>query len=657
MKLSLRNFTLPVFMLGTASLCGTANAQLTPAWFRQFPIVGPVYYSGFAGVSSAADGVYAVGNSNNVIGFVVKYDTNGNLLWSNLLSGASCVSTSADGVYVVGSAANDTIFSLRKYDPNGNILWAIALPAYPCPMSASADGAYVAGFTFVALPGQIQSGGADAFVQKYDPNGNLLWTREFGAPPNNVANSANGLSVAADGVYVAGSTGGALPGQTFSGDLFDGYVRKYDPAGNELWTRQFGNQSEPTGGVTIRSASATSAGVYVAGATTFALPGQTSSGGAFVRNYDIDGNELWTREFGMPPNLDSAFSASATAEGVDVLWQNTIPYGAVSFAVSRYDLNGNAIDTSPLSVQPQGSQGPAAIDAGQPGRVYVAGLFASQCPVNFPPPQQFFNCTTGFVELLIPGPVSHVSALPAVEFASSFNVQWFGSDSLSPIATYTIYVSDDGEPFTAWLTQTANTQATYNGVSGHTYGFYSIATDLAGNVELPKSKAEATTLVDSVKPVSHVLPLPATETSPNFLVQWSGTDAGGPGIASYLIEVSDNGKVSVWQGNTNATQAWYSGSLGHTYNFLSSATDVDGNAENGKTVPDATTQIPARMAEDVNGDGQINCTDVDVVKASFGKKLGQPGFNPAADVNIDGVVNVLDLALVTQKLIPGTTCQ
>jgi hypothetical protein len=63
------------------------------------------------------------------------------------------------------------------------------------------------------------------------------------------------------------------------------------------------------------------------------------------------------------------------------------------------------------------------------------------------------------------------------------------------------------------------------------------------------------------------------------------------------------------------------------------------------------------MAEDVNGDGQINCLDVDLVKASFGTRTAQPGFNPAADVNKDGVVNVLDLALVTQKLILGTVCQ
>jgi len=75
-----------------------------------------------------------------------------------------------------------------------------------------------------------------------------------------------------------------------------------------------------------------------------------------------------------------------------------------------------------------------------------------------------------------------------------------------------------------------------------------------------------------------------------------------------------------------------------------------------KTVADATTQVPAQMAADVNGDGQINCADIAIVKASFGKRSGQTGFDARADVNHDGVVDVRDLAIVAQKLIPGTTC-
>jgi len=59
---------------------------------------------------------------------------------------------------------------------------------------------------------------------------------------------------------------------------------------------------------------------------------------------------------------------------------------------------------------------------------------------------------------------------------------------------------------------------------------------------------------------------------------------------------------------------------------------------------------------DVNGDGKVNCADVSIVKSSFGKHAGQPGYNVAADLNNDGTVNILDLFIVSRQLAPGTVC-
>jgi hypothetical protein len=67
--------------------------------------------------------------------------------------------------------------------------------------------------------------------------------------------------------------------------------------------------------------------------------------------------------------------------------------------------------------------------------------------------------------------------------------------------------------------------------------------------------------------------------------------------------------------------------------------------------------MASHISGHVNGDGVANCVDLDVVKASFGKKLGQPGFNPNADVNGDGVVNVLDLSIVAKQVPAGTVCK
>ncbi len=61
-------------------------------------------------------------------------------------------------------------------------------------------------------------------------------------------------------------------------------------------------------------------------------------------------------------------------------------------------------------------------------------------------------------------------------------------------------------------------------------------------------------------------------------------------------------------------------------------------------------------AGDLNGDGKADCSDLAIVRASFGKRRGQLGFDPRADTNNDDVVNVRDLAFVAQKLPAGTHC-
>src|SRR5256885_16365852 len=80
--------------------------------------------------------------------------------------------------------------------------------------------------------------------------GDVDWLRQFGT--FGVPDSLDpARSVVADGsgnVYVVGDIpdspdAAALPGQASAGGG-DAYVRKYDAAGNELWTRQFGTTAD-----------------------------------------------------------------------------------------------------------------------------------------------------------------------------------------------------------------------------------------------------------------------------------------------------------------------------------------------------------------------------------------------------------------------------
>jgi hypothetical protein len=93
--------------------------------------------------------------------------------------------------------------------------------------------------------------------------------------------------------------------------------------------------------------------------------------------------------------------------------------------------------------------------------------------------------------------------------------------------------------------------------------------------------------------------------------------------------------------------------------ILLSANAVPGSAStyvvNYVSTPGATSTATLVQA-DRNGDGIVDCVDLNIVKASFGKSSSQAGFDPRADVNGDGVVNIFDLATVARALPQGTTC-
>ena len=59
---------------------------------------------------------------------------------------------------------------------------------------------------------------------------------------------------------------------------------------------------------------------------------------------------------------------------------------------------------------------------------------------------------------------------------------------------------------------------------------------------------------------------------------------------------------------------------------------------------------------DLNNDSVVNCADVSIVKAAMGKKIGEVGFNPLADLNADNLINIRDLTMLTRQLPAATAC-
>jgi hypothetical protein len=93
------------------------------------------------------------------------------------------------------------------------------------------------------------------------------------------------------------------------------------------------------------------------------------------------------------------------------------------------------------------------------------------------------------------GPTSAVQPLDSVQDRALFTVEWAGEDEGAGVRDYSVFAAEDGGPFLPWQSNTTATRATFLGADGSTYEFYSIARDLAGNLEVKEPLAEAATTV------------------------------------------------------------------------------------------------------------------------------------------------------------------
>ncbi len=274
-----------------------------------------------------------------------------------------------------------------------------------------------------------------------------------------------------------------------------------------------------------------------------------------------------------------------------ITWSGTPGFGATGIA--SYDVY-SSVDGGPFTLYLHNTEQTSNDFGGEDGFTYGFYSIATDNAGNVQPTPATAQATT---TVDATPPTSSVQSLPAFVNTTAFTVSWSGSDNAggSGIASYSVYVSHNGGEFTPFLTDTTATSATFNGEDGHSYGFYTIATDNVGNVQYARTNAQTTTSIDTAAPSSSVLALPALENSAAFAVSWSGNDnVGGSGIASYTIYVADDGgSFMPFVSNTEGTSATFAGQNGHTYDFYSVATDNAGNVQAAPTSAQATTTVDA----------------------------------------------------------------
>ncbi len=280
-----------------------------------------VYFTGFRGLGPSGSGFVAklddLGTADPTETFYHQIDTTNQ---SDLASAIAVDSTGS--VYVVGRTAGD--LGSQAVDPENN----------------------------------------DAFLNKYDAAGNLVFTRRLGATEDGGA-----FSVVVDGsdnVIVTGQVRGNLTSTAYGGNL-DTFVTKYDSTGEEQWTRQAGPFLDDLG---LTLAVNASDEIFVAGlARSEIAVGEGYAGGddAYVTKLDANGNLIYNRQFGDAG--DERHNGIAIDGAGNVFLSGTDD--GVAF-VRRYgDGDATALDWEFTASLGDGDVGGLTVDSD--GDVYLAG--------------------------------------------------------------------------------------------------------------------------------------------------------------------------------------------------------------------------------------------------------------------------------------------
>jgi hypothetical protein len=189
--------------------------------------------------------LYAVGSaqsgfSNGGRLFISQLDLSGNVLWTktdaagNPFSVGNAVTSVGQTVFVAGSSADSgqSRGFVRSYDSLGNLAWS----------NTSSLGSlnaikYDANSNSLFLAGQTNGNSPDFLLERWDTNGNLIWSRTFDR--NGGADVLNGIGIS-NGAYIAvGSTTGLTSGGQ------DGIVLQFDPlTGNLINSTLWGGASD-----------------------------------------------------------------------------------------------------------------------------------------------------------------------------------------------------------------------------------------------------------------------------------------------------------------------------------------------------------------------------------------------------------------------------
>jgi len=291
----------------------------------------------------------------------VAVDASGNVILTGLFDGSV---NFGSGAIAYGGPSDATF--LTKIDPIGNTIWSIALDD---SLDLGTNKLAVDAGENIFLANEFRStvdlgggplvaqGFRDGVIAKFDPQGNNLWSKQFGGSGAQVLVEAAAVDVAGNLVVTGTFTGtvdfgggATLVANPFATNMF---VAKFNSAGTHVWSRR------NTGGLIIITALTVdlAGNVIVTGyhGAAFDFGGGSIASdpyNVFLAKYSTSGDHLWSKSLGDPATYEYAYDVACDVYGnIAITGHFGSPFdlgggaltsnGDYDAYVAKFDANGN----------------------------------------------------------------------------------------------------------------------------------------------------------------------------------------------------------------------------------------------------------------------------------------------------------------------------
>ena len=274
-----------------------------------------------------------------------KYDSLGNLLWSTTWGGstsdaASSVATDKNNnIYLVGSTSSygsgwyDVL--ILKFNPNGSLVWS----------KTWGGSSYDAGYGIaidsqgnLLISAESYSFGSSAILLKLDSNGNYIWCKSW---KSSVSYDA-AYSITSDltgNIILTGISWDYSQSPNVNKIL----ILKYDSNGNLLWSRNWGSSGldEAWGSRVIKTDN--DGNIYIAGRTQYG----SGSMDALLLKLDSNGNYKWSKNWGGKDyDTNIGIDLDSNGNLYTVGYTKSFTNGQSNLFLLKYDNSGNLLSSN-----------------------------------------------------------------------------------------------------------------------------------------------------------------------------------------------------------------------------------------------------------------------------------------------------------------------